>query len=62
MTRIDPTDKVRSVSAGPSVRNMICSACGRPFRVVESSWAAAERKACPNCGSRLTTPVFESRH
>ena len=45
-------------TAGPSDRDMVCCACYRFFILTESSWAAAERKACPYCGSRETTPML----
>ena len=43
---------------GPSPKDMVCCGCYRFFIVNESSWAAAERKACPHCGGHETTPML----
>jgi DNA-directed RNA polymerase subunit RPC12/RpoP len=43
---------------GPSEKDMVCGNCYRFFVLTESSWAAAERKACPHCGSKETTPML----
>lgn len=45
-------------TAGPSPKEMVCGNCYRFFVLSESSWTAAERKPCPYCGSRLTTPML----
>jgi rRNA maturation endonuclease Nob1 len=57
------TSRARVVSGGkqtrgPSEKDMVCCVCYRFFNVNESSWAAAERKKCPHCGSRDTTPIL----
>lgn len=45
-------------TAGPSLKDMVCGSCYRFFQLSESSWAACERKPCPHCGSRQTTPML----
>jgi hypothetical protein len=45
-------------TAGPSDKDMVCCNCYRFFILTESSWTAAERKACPHCGSHETTPML----
>jgi hypothetical protein len=45
-------------SAGPTDKDMVCGNCYRFFVLTESSWAAAERKRCPFCGSFDTTPIL----
>jgi len=49
-------------TAGPSDKDMVCCYCYRFYIVTESSWAAAERKRCPYCGSSDTTPMLGEFH
>lgn len=49
-------------TAGPSDKDMVCCNCYRFFVLNESSWAAAERKKCPHCGSADTTPMLGEYH
>jgi len=53
----DVADRLRSLTAGPSIHHMLCSICG-PFNVLCKTWRAAESVACPFCGGHDTTPMF----
>jgi hypothetical protein len=43
-------------------RQMICNACGKPYRVEAMSWSEAEKKPCPHCRRNVeNTPMIEKR-
>lgn len=47
---------------GPSPRDMVCCVCYRFFIVETRTWQEAERKPCPYCHSRETTPMLGEYH
>lgn len=45
-------------TVGASEKDMVCSFCYRFFVLTEGRWSTAEKKPCPYCGSRETTPML----
>lgn len=52
----------QSAGIGPSEKDMVCGFCYRFFQAVESSWKSAEKKPCPYCGSKETSPMLAVYH